>query len=113
MPGIPADPKTRRLRAEFALSELAAGQPYSATVAKVADQWGCSRRQARDVCRKALDVIVEDVDGVDIQGLMARSVERLERIAAKAEEAGQYSAAVGAVGLLGKLIIEPHQQRQG
>lgn len=111
MAGITAPKAIRQQRHQFALAELAAGQPFSQTVARVADQWGCSRRQARNVCRQALDEIVGDIETVDIKGVMARTVERLERLAAKAEAAEQYAAAIGAMNSLHRILIEPHMAR--
>ena len=72
-----------------------------------AETWGCSRRQARDVVAKAhkdwLDACYGSEE-IDQRGLLFQQVGRLERIARKAENASQFSAAVGAITALNRMM---------
>ena len=79
----------------------------SELTAFTAETWGCSRRQARDVVAKAhkdwLDACYGSEE-IDQRDLLFQQVGRLERIARKAENAGQYSAAVGAIAALNRMM---------
>ena len=72
-----------------------------------AETWGCSRRHARDVVCAAhkdwLDAAYGS-DEIDQKDLLFQQVGRLERIARKAENAGQFSAAVGAITALNRMM---------
>ena len=72
-----------------------------------AETWGCSRRQARDVVAKAhkdwLDACYGSEE-IDHRDLLFQQVVRLERIARKAEDAGQFSAAVGVITALNQMM---------
>jgi hypothetical protein len=109
MPGKRAPVAIRKQRHQFALQQFANGTPYTQVVAQIADQWGCSRRHARDVARLALQEIVGDMQSMEKVDLMASLLDRLERLASKAEADKQYAAAVGAVNSLYKLVFEPHR----
>ena len=68
---------------------------------------GCSRRNARDVVAAAhkdwLDACYGSEE-IDQRDLLFQQVGRLERIARKAENAGQFSAAVGAITALNRMM---------
>lgn len=112
MPGKPAPKIIRAQRHDAALRALAAGEPFHTVVSRIADDWGCSRRQARNVANGALKEIAIDFEKVDIVPMLAATIHRLERIAAKAEAAGQYAAAVGAARSLHEFAIEPHSKHR-
>lgn len=113
MPGTPLPRQRRAERHQFAAKRLAAGAPFATVVALVSDQWGCSRRQARNVCSKALDELVGDVDSLEAKQLLASCIHRLERLAMKAEASGQFGAAVGAVRTLHEMVLVPHKEKRG
>ena len=72
-----------------------------------AETWGCSRRQARDVVTAAHKDWLDAAYGseeIDQRDLLFQQVGRLERIARKAENAGQFSAAVGAITALNRMM---------
>ena len=75
---------------------------------------GCSRRQARDVVSAAhkdwLDACYGSEE-IDQRDLLFQQVGRLERIARKAEDAGQFSAAVGAITALNRMMALGADQR--
>jgi hypothetical protein len=107
MAGKAAPLTVRKQRHQAALAMLAEGCPFSAAVARIAEDWGCSRRQARNVVHRALDEIVADCEAVDHKQLLADTVARIQRIAAKAEKAEQYAAAIGACNSLAGLVLIP------
>ena len=112
MAGVAAPKIVRAQRQAAALKLLADGTPFSAAVARVALDWGCSRRQARNVCNAALQVIAADLETMDVKEMLASTIHRLERIAQKAEDAGQYAAAVGAARSVHEFVIAPHINRK-
>ncbi|MFM7674792.1 MAG: hypothetical protein ACKO5F_04230 [Synechococcus sp.] len=77
-------------------------------VSSVADQWGCSRRQARNVVNQALQELVEDTDAIQINQLWSDNIRRLQRLAMRAEQCGQFAAAVGAVRSLHEFAVAPN-----
>ena len=75
---------------------------------------GCSRRNARDVVAAAhkdwLDACYGSEE-IDQRDLLFQQVGRLERIARKAENAGQLSAAVGAITALNRMMSSGADQK--
>ena len=73
----------------------------------VAGTCGFIRRQARDVVAEAHKDWLDAAYGseeIDQKDLLFQQVGRLERIARKAENAGQFSAAVGAITALNRMM---------
>ena len=97
----------KKQRHEWAIRQIDAGMGLSELTAFTAETWGCSRRQARDVVAKAhkdwLDACYGSEE-IDQRDLLFQQVGRLERIARKAENAGQFSAAVGAITALNQMM---------
>ena len=95
----------KKQRHEWAVRQIDAGMGLSELTAFTAETWGCSRRQARDVVAAAhkdwLDACYGSEE-IDQRDLLFQQVGRLERIARKAENAGQFSAAVGAITALNR-----------
>ena len=95
----------KKQRHEWAVRQIDAGMGLSELTAFTftAETWGCSRRNARDVVAAAhkdwLDACYGSEE-IDQRDLLFQQVGRLERIARKAENAGQFSAAVGAITAL-------------
>ena len=112
MAGRAAPKLIRQQRHQFAAEQLAQGTPFSTVVARVAEEWGCSRRQARNVVNQALADVVGDLETLDVKGLLSDTIHRLQRIAMRAEQAEQFGAAVGALRSLHEFCIAPHQQAQ-
>ena len=68
---------------------------------------GCSRRHALDVVCAAHKDWLDAAYGseeIDQKDLLFQQVGRLERIARKAENSGQFSAAVGAITALNRMM---------
>ncbi|MCP9942850.1 hypothetical protein KBY70_10665 [Cyanobium sp. ATX 6E8] len=91
-----AGPSVIHQRQQEALRMLGEGYGCTELVTALADQWGCSRRTARRYVYKAHAELVDDLEHVEKHDMLAACVNRLERIARKAEKAGQFAAAVGA-----------------
>lgn len=100
--------ESRRLEV---LRLLEAGWGVSEIVTKVSDSWGCSRRTARRAVNAGLAEMVQDLDSVQVAEMLSTIVGRLERIARKAEQSEQYSAAVGACKAMLEAVVEPHRAR--
>ena len=97
----------KKQRHEWAVRQIDAGMGLSELTAFTAETWGCSRRNARDVVCAAhkdwLDACYGSEE-IDQRDLLFQQVGRLERIARKAENAGQFSAAVGAITALNRMM---------
>jgi hypothetical protein len=100
------------IRKKEALQLLVAGYGCSGLTFRLADKWGCSRRQARRYVSEAHQELVADLEHVEAATLLASLINRLERIAHKAEQDNQLAAAVGACRLLGELVISPQRNKQ-
>ena len=109
---VMAGPSVSQQRQQEALKMLGAGWGTSELVAKLADQWGCSRRQARRYVAGAYSEMVDDLEHVEAADMLAQIVNRLETVARLATEAGQYGAAVGACRSLMEAVVEPHRGRR-
>ena len=96
-------------RRQEALRLLGEGYGCTELVAKLADDWGCSRRTSRRYVTAAYGELVSDLKDVEARDVLATIVNRLERIARKAEADGQYGAAVGACRSLLDAVVEPHR----
>ena len=97
----------KKQRHEWAIRQIDAGMGLSELTAFTAETWGCSRRQARDVVAAAHKDWLDAAYGseeIDQRDLLFQQVGRLERIARKAEKAGQFSAAVGAITALNRMM---------
>ena len=96
----------KKQRHEWAIRQIDAGMGLSELTALTAETWGCSRRNARDVVAKAHAAWIEAFNHEDIntRDLLFQQVGRLERIARKAENCGQFSAAVGAITALNRMM---------
>ena len=80
---------------------------FQRITAFTAETWGCSRRSARDVVAAANKDWLDACRGseeIDQRDLLFQQLGRLERIARKAEDAGQFSAAVGAITALNRMM---------
>ena len=102
----------RKRRREAALQRVADGYGFQDVVSWVTAEWGCSRRTALRDCNWAHTQLVQGLQEADIQMLLASLCTSAQRIALKAEAAGQYSAAIGSLKLLHTMLVLPHQSAQ-
>jgi hypothetical protein len=96
-------------RRQDALKLLGDGYGCTESVTQLANRWGCSRRTARRYVAAAHQELISDLTHVEAATLLASLIDRLERIARKAEQDGQFAAAVGAVRTLAELAIAPNR----
>jgi hypothetical protein len=102
----------RKRRREAALQKVSNGYGFSDTVSWVMSEWGCSRSTAQRDTTWAHNQLVQGMSSSDIQQLLAHLCTSTQRVALKAEGAGQYAAAIGALKLLHEMLIRPHQEAQ-
>ena len=89
------------------MRQINAGIGLSELTAFTAETCGCARRQARDVVAAAHKDWLDAAYGseeINQKDLVFQQVGRLERIARKAENSGQFSAAVGAITALNRMM---------
>ena len=97
----------KKTRHEWAVRQIDAGMGLSELTAVTAETWGVSRRNARDVVAAAHKDWLDSCYGaeeLEQRDLLFQQVARLERIARKAENSGQFSAAVGAITALNRMM---------
>ncbi len=94
----------RHRRRESALALVSQGKGFSDVVTAQMSQWGCSHSSAQRDCRWAHDQLQLSIDSHDAQHLMVHMATSLQRISLKAEESGQFSAAVGATTALNRMM---------
>jgi len=95
-----------RERTNYAVKLLLLGHSTSVVVGKVAEKEGCSRRTARRIAARALKVVKDDVDKVNIENpeLAAVLIHSLMEVAAKGRETGQLGASVAALRELAAMV---------
>ena len=88
-----------KIRIRKAADHILEGHSAQATVALVAETEGVSRRTARRITAKAMDLVHRDLEAVDIQNPQLASVliHSLMEVAAKGRETGQLGASVAAL----------------
>ena len=97
----------KQQRLQWEMKQIDKGVGFSGLASLVAETWGCSRRQARRVVAAAHKDWLDAAYGseeIDQRDLLFQQVGRLERIARKAEDSGQFSAAVGAITALNRMM---------
>ena len=104
----------KKQRHEWAIRQIDAEMGLSELNAFTAETWGCSRRNARDVVAAAHKDWLDAAYGYEEtnqKDLLLQQVGRLERIARKAENSGQFSAAVGAITALKRMMALGAEQK--
>ena len=89
------------------MKQIDKGVGFSELASLISETWGCSRRNARDVVCAAHKDWLDAAYGseeIDQKDLLFQQVGRLQRIARKAENSGQFSAAVGAITALNRMM---------
>ena len=97
----------KQQRHEWAMKQIDKGVGFSELASLISETWGCTRRNARHVVTQAHKEWMDLAFGaeeIDQRDLLFQQVGRLERIARKAENAGQFSAAVGAITALNRMM---------
>ena len=110
--GVTASEKKQRH--EWAVRQIDAGMGLSELTAFTAETWGCAAAETPVMSSlrptRIGSIAVMD-PGIDQKDLLFQQVGRLERIARKAENSGQFSAAVGAITALNRMMALGADQR--
>lgn len=101
----------RPQRQQEALKLLGDGLGCTEATTVLTERWGCSRRTARRAVVDAYGELVADLEDVQAADMLASVIDRLERTARKADQAGQHAAAVGALRLLAELATRSGHHR--
>ena len=101
----------RKRRREAALEKVSNGYGFSDTVSWVMSEWGCSRSTAQRDTTWAHNQLVQGMSSSDIQHLLAHLCTSIQRVALKAESAGQYAAAIGAPKFTTFVMMFPQGSR--
>ena len=103
-----------KIRIRKAADHILKGHSAQSTVAAVAETEGVSRRTARRITAKAMDLVHKDLEAVDIQNpqLASLLIHQLQEIAAKGLETGQLGSSVAALRELSAMVgIGMHNRR--
>ena len=97
----------RRERHDQALKLISEGVGVSEATSLLTDQWGCSRKTALRMVRRAHESLLEDLTDIDKQHALAYMINTLQRTIHRAEKAGQGAVVVGGIRLMNELVIKP------
>ena len=99
-------------RRNEALKLIADGVPPTDAASQLTLKWGCSRRTSLRDIEIAQSELANALDSVELQQMVGWLATQYQRLAAKAERDGQYSAAVGALNSLRTMVVQPQLDRQ-
>lgn len=103
---------TKKQRSSEALQLIIDGVPPTDAATQLAQPWGCSRRTSlRDVALAQGELAIA-LDSVELQHMVGWLATQYQRLAAKSEQAQQYSAAIGALNSLRAMLVQPQLDRQ-
>ena len=106
---------TRQQRVERrneALQLIADGVPPTDAASQLTLKWGCSRRTSLRDIEIAQSELANALDSVELQQMVGWLATQYQRLAARAERDGQYSAACGCLNALRAMLIQPQLDRQ-
>jgi hypothetical protein len=98
-----------RRRIDAAAVLLADGLPRTAAVSQLAERYCVDRRTARRYVAAAAAQLVSEIGTADLHASLAETVERLRRLAYKAELQGNLNAAVGAEKAAAATLVAIHR----
>ena len=96
----------RQQRRNEALQLISSGVPPTDAATQLTVKWGCSRRTSLRDVELAQGELANALDSVDLQQMVGWLATQYQRLAAKAEKDGQFSAAVGALNAL-TMVAQP------
>ena len=102
----------RQQRRNEALQLISSGVPPTDAASQLTVKWGCSRRTSLRDIEIAQSELANALDSVDLQQMVGWLATQYQRLAAKAEKDGQFSAAVGALNALRAMIVQPKLDAQ-
>ena len=98
-------------RRSEALQVIADGVPPTDAASQLTVKWGCNRRTSLRDIEIAQSELANALDSVELQQMVGWLATQYQRLAAKAERDGQYSAAVGALNSLRTMVVQPQLDR--
>ena len=102
----------RQQRRSEALQLIADGVPPTDAATQLSQTWGCSRRTSLRDIELAQSELATALDSSDIRAMVGWLATQYQRLAAKSEQAQQYSAAIGALNSLRAMLVQPQLDRQ-
>ena len=104
--------RQRQQRRSEALQLIADGVPPTDAATQLTVKWGCSRRTSLRDIEIAQSELANALNSVEIQHMVGWLATQYQRLAAKREQAQQYSAAIGALNSLRAMLVQPQLDRQ-
>ena len=77
-----------------------------------AETWGCTRRTSLRDIELVQGELANALDSSDIRAMVGWLATQYQLLAAKSEQAQQYSAAIGALKSLRAMLVQPQLDRQ-
>ncbi|WP_115132397.1 hypothetical protein [Synechococcus sp. N26] len=102
----------RQQRRNEALQLLSDGVPPTDAASQLTAKWGCSRRTSLCDIEIAQSELANALNSVELQHMVGWLATQYQRLAAKCEQAQQFSAAVGALNSLRAMLVQPQLDRQ-
>ena len=102
----------RQQRRNEALQLISSGVPPADAATQLTAKWGCSRRTSLRDVELAQGELASALDSVELQQMVGWLATQYQRLAAKAEKDGQFSAAVGALNALRAMVVQPQVDAQ-
>ena len=102
----------RHQRRNEALQLISSGVPPTDAATQLTVKWGCSRRTSLRDVELAQGELANALDSVELQQMVGWLATQYQRLAAKAEKDGQFSAAVGALNALRAMVVQPQLDAQ-
>ena len=99
----------RQQRRNEALQLIADGVPPTDAASQLTAKWGCSRRTSLRDIELAQSELATALNSVELQHMVGWLATQYQRLAAKAERDGQYSAACGCLNSLRVMLVQPHE----
>ena len=99
-------------RRSEALQLIADGVPPTDAASQLTAKWGCSRRTSLRDIELAQSELANALNSVELQHMVGWLATQYQRLAARAERDGQYSAACGCLNALRAMLIQPQIDRQ-
>ena len=102
----------RQQRRNEALQLISDGVPPTDAATRLAQTWGCSRRTSLRDIELAQSELANALNSIELQPMVGWLATQYQRLAAKAERDGQYSAACGCLNSLRVMLVQPQLDRQ-
>ena len=99
-------------RRNEALQLIADGMPPTDAATQLSQTWGCSRRTSLRDIELAQSELANALNSVELQHMVGWLATQYQRLAAKAERDGQYTAACGCLNSLRVMLVQPQLDRQ-